>query len=511
MSQLPATIIPAPVQEWVDRIGGPRRAGLLAAGLGMSLLIFAMARWAAAPSWVPLYSGMPLETTAQVTTQLSEAGIGYQLELGGTEVLVSASDLARARVVLASAGLPSAGRPGLELFDQPSWGMTDFTQRINYRRALEGELERTISQMSGVESAKVHLAMYETSSIRRIDRPAEASVVVQLRSGGRPPADVVQGIAHLVASSVDGLSSEKVTVLDGAGRLLSIPDDGGTTALNSRQLAIQRETESYLEAKAEEIVAGIVGPGNVRIQVAADVNFDRIERTVQSLDPDNQMVMAEERSEIIPGPEGGAGSTNQVATYDATRSLEVFSGATGTVRRLSVAVLVNDRVVVDGEDVTYTPRSDAELARIESLVRTAVGVDSSRGDEISVVSVPFDGVSSLAAESTGIDWLELIAMYQRPAITVLGLLLAFFVALRVVRLARVEPDEDAVPIAGEPAIAAVGAEGGIAELESQPALEPSPPEPLLPANSAIRERVAANVTDYPDLAARLVRAWLRGG
>jgi flagellar M-ring protein FliF len=508
------TLLPQPLQQWVDRIGGPRRALLAAVGLGSAVLIFALSRWATAPAMVPLYSGLPLETTGRVTERLAENGIKYQLELGGAEVRVSAPDLARARVLLAGEGLPTAGRPGLELFDQPSWGMTDFTQRINYRRALEGELERTITKMRGVESAKVHLAMHETASFRRTDRPTEASVVLQLRSGASAAPDVVQGIAHLVASSVDGLTSERVTVLDGSGRLLSTPHEAGSLAgLNSRQLAIQREVETYLEAKAEEIVGRIVGAGNARIQVAAAVNFDRVERTTQVVDPDRQALAAEQRAEIVPGAEGGAGSSNQSATYENSRTLESFSGATGTVRRLSVAVLVNDRLVADGEGSRFVPRTDQELARIESLVRSAVGIDESRGDAVSVVSIPFDGPADPAALSTGPDIWSILALAQRPAITIIGLLLAFFIALRVIRLIRL----DAPPaVAGAPAALGAGAGGAVAAVGSgrprpSEGLDPGVAEPLLPQSSAMRDRVADNVAEYPDLAARLVRAWLKEG
>jgi flagellar M-ring protein FliF len=513
--------LPQPMQQWVDRVGGVRRVLLLAVGLGAAVLIFALSQWATAPSWVPLYSGLPLETTGRVTERLNEAGIRHRLELGGSEVRVPAGDVARARVLLAAEGLPSAGRPGLELFDQPSWGMTDFTQRINYRRALEGELERTISKMRGVESAKVHLAMYETASFRRVDRPAEASVVIQLRSGIAAGPEVVQGIAHLVASSVDGLRSDNVTVLDGTGRLLSMPNEPGSlAALNSRQLAVQREMEVYLEAKAEEIVSRIVGPGNARIQVAANVNFDRVERKVETVDPDRQALLAEQRAEIVPGPEGGAGSTNQSTTFENSRSLETFSGATGTLRRLSVAVLVNDRQVADESGARSEPRSAEELARIESLVRSAVGVDESRGDAISVVSIPFDVIADPMAVGGGTDLWSIVAYLQRPVITIIGLLLAFFVALRVIRSLRIEPaaipargSSESLPVArpaGTPALAgsAAGATQGAAFISE---IDPALSEPLLPHSSALRDRVAVNVSEYPDLAARLVRAWLKEG
>ncbi|HEX7239787.1 MAG TPA: flagellar basal-body MS-ring/collar protein FliF, partial [Longimicrobiaceae bacterium] len=415
--------LPAPLEQLVERVGGPRRAALVAVGAVTVLLILGLSRWATRPAYVPVFTGLSLESVGELTKKLDESGIEYRLEGGGTELNVSTEDLARARVALAAGGgLPSEGRPGLELFDQPSWGMTDFTQRINYRRALEGELERTVGKMRGIESAQVHLAIQETSGFRAAERPAEASVVLKLRGGEDPSQAVVQGISHLVASSVDGLESDKVTVVDDSGRLLSTPDDAGSAAgLTSRQLAVQREVEGYLERRAEEIVAQIVGRGNTRVRVAAAVNFDRVERTVESVDPDRQVAASEQRAEIVPGAQGGAASTTTATTYENSRSLETFSGAIGNVRRLTVAVLVNDRPA-EAAGGKPLPRTAEELGRIETLVRSAVGVDGARGDAVSVVSVPFAAPAAAAPEPR--DVMEMVRTFTGPAITVLGLLLA---------------------------------------------------------------------------------------
>ena len=202
-----------------DKVGGTKRVMILGLGVAAAGLIFAVAQWAGAPTWVPAYVGVPLEAVTQLTDKLDQAAVKYRLERGGSDIMVAQTDLAKARVALAKGGNPMAGRPGLELFDQPSWGMTDFTQRINYRRALEGELERTIGKMRGIEAAQVHLVLHETDGFAAAERPTEASVVLKLR--GEPDLEVVKGISHLVASSVEGLTSEHVTILNDAGRMLS--------------------------------------------------------------------------------------------------------------------------------------------------------------------------------------------------------------------------------------------------------------------------------------------------
>jgi flagellar M-ring protein FliF len=485
------------VARLVERAGGRRRAAILGAGVGMVLAILGLSWWATAPEWVPAYTGVPLESVSEMTDRLDGAKVPYRLENGGQDVLVTTADLARARVALAQGGLPGGGRPGLELFDQPSWGMTDFTQRINYRRALEGELERTIGEMRGVESAKVHLAIEAAASFRSEQRPGEASVVLKLRGGEEPERAVVRGIQSLVASSVGGVEAERVAVLDDAGRLLSTPaGDGSLSALSNRQLEVQREVERHLEDKAAALLAQALGPGNARVEVAAEINFDRVERTRESVDPDGQVTASEQTSEIVPGAQGGAGSRTAATTYDNSRQMETFSGAVGGVRRLTVAVLVNDAT---GEGGAAQPRPEAEVQRIQTLVERAVGFDARRGDQVSVVSMAF----ARAPTETGgaVDAWGLVHELWRPAVTLLALLLAFVVAMRLVKALRPQAAE-AGTVAAAPAVAALPA----AEEEVEAYV---PPVPRVPALPTMRDRVETAVSERPEVAARVIRSMLQ--
>ena len=316
-----------------DRFGGARRVMTLGVGLMAVALIVAVSRWATRPALVPVVAGVPLQEVDGITRRLTQEGVTWELGRGGTDVMVKEIDLPKARVALAKDGMPSAGRPGMEIFDKPAYAMTDFTQRINYRRALEGELERTIGQMRGIAAAQVHLAIHETSTFRRSDTPSEANVVLRLRSNEEPAPDVVRGIAQMVASSVDGLDAEHVTVNDDAGRLLSRPVDGSVTGLSSRQLEQQREIEDLYRNKAADMVNQVVGIGNGKVAVTAAVNFDRLERTTQTVDPERQVTATEQKAEIVPGAQGGAGSTNQAIQYENSRSTESFGQAIGKVQR----------------------------------------------------------------------------------------------------------------------------------------------------------------------------------
>ena len=480
-------------------IGGGRRVLVLVIGVAAAGLIFAVSQWAGAPTWVPAFVGVPIESVTQMTDKLDQSGVKYKLERGGADIMVAVGDLAKARVALAKGGIPMAGRPGLELFDQPSWGMTDFTQRINYRRALEGELERTIGKMRSVESAQVHLVMHETDGFAAQSRPTEASVVLKIKGEADP--EIVKGIAHLVASSVDGLTSDHVTIVNDAGRMLSEAEEATSLAgLSSRQLAVQREIEEYLRTKAEKIVGQMVGAANLRVQVSARMSFDRVERTTASVDPDKQAVAAEQKAQIVPGAQGGAGQNNTSTAYENTRSTESFVAAPGALKRLTVAVLVADQPGADPK-AAATPRTPAELQQIETMVRSAVGADSTRGDVVSVVSVPFAPVVVAPIEKPKTDIVNILQTAQRPLLGIVGLVLIIIVALISLKSLK----GGGAAGSQQPTIALQRADGG----HAHPGLNSGPPMPVLMPTNTIRDRVSSTIEQQPDVAARVVRAWLK--
>jgi flagellar M-ring protein FliF len=240
------------------------------------------------------------------------------------------------------------------------------------------------------------------------------------------------------------------------------------------------------------------------------VNFDRLERTVEAVDPDRQALTSEQRSEIIPGAEGGAGSTNQSATYANSRSVEIYQEATGTVQRLSVAVVVNDREITDGETTRFEARSEAELARIESLVRSAIGIDDSRGDAISVASVVFGQIAPVEEPASGIQILGVVEQVQRPVVAIVGLLLAFVVALKLIGLIRATPVPPGLLAPGAVAGALATSSGSGGSATDPQTMESGHREPI-GSGASTRDRVAAQLMDQPDVAARLVRGWLKEG
>ncbi len=490
--------MPDQLRQLIDRIGGLRRLIALGAAVVAVVVIIAVARWASAPAMMPVVSGVPLGSVAQLTSRLDQAGIKYELDNSGTGILVASPDMARARVTLAAdGGIPEGGRPGMELFDQPSWSMTDFTQRINYQRALEGELERTIGKMGGIEGAEVHLALNETSAYAASRMPEEASVVLKTRDDP-PSPDVVTGIAHLVASSVDGLRSEDVTIVDDAGHLLSeAAESNSAMSLTSYHLRVEQEEEAYLRGKVTALLSQLVGAGNARVQVSAAMNFDQVQRTTQTVDPAKQAVVSEQKAEIVPGAQGGAGSTNQATSYENSKSTEIYSPASGSIRRLTVAVLVNEKQVGTAAKPSFTPRSPQELAQIDSLVRSAVGIDTTRGDVVSVVSLPFnDAILPAPVATPKPTAISVLREYQQPVIGLLGLLLAFVIALVGLRAARPPARPTQVLLASP-----------VPNIES--ARVTALTEAAVSASAAARTRVLSAVDSRPDDAARLMRAWLK--
>ena len=502
---------PAQLVGPLRNLGGTRRWITLGGAVIATAAIWMLVRWAAQPPFVTLYSALPLDEAGRVAEHLATAGVVYRLEGGGTEIKVAATDLARSRVLLAKDGLPAAGRPGLELFDRPAWGMTDFTEQVTYRRALEGELERSIRSLQGIADAQVHLALSQTSALRRLERPAEAAVVVKLKPGTGLSADAVRGIAYLVSNSVERLSADRVAVLDDGGHLLWIPaDDSSAEGLTSRQLELTRTVERQLEQKVENILAGVVGPGQSRVQVSAKLNFVKVDRTVEAYDPEGQVLQSEQHSETPAGTALDPGELPQSSAtniYQNSRRVETTAGAVGEIERLTVAVAVNDHVDAPpgpsgapaGKPV---PLPAQTLASIAPLVRDAVGLDTTRGDRLTVTAVPLS-VSLVAAGltpenktgGTGVAF-TLLDRAVRPALGLLGILVTFLLARRALRGGGRRPVLAALPPAG-------AADAAAAEVAAIAA-----PVPVTDPSVLLKRRVAAESGERPDTAARVVRAWL---
>ena len=409
-------------------------------------------------------------------------------------------DVARARVLLAKNGLPTNGHPGMELFDKPTWGMTDFTQRVTYRRALEGELFRTIASLDGVERAEVHLALPEDSPLRRLSRPAEAAVVVSLRPGAMLGAGIVQGITYIVSNSVEGLPAQNVAVVDASGRLLSTPADTSGVGLSGRQLDVQRSTEKELGDKVNGLIATVLGAGHSRVQVSAKLNFDQTEQTVETYDPDAQVLNTEQRSDSKGDQtESGTGTQTVVSnTYANSKKVQRTVGSTGTIGRLTVAVLVDQHALAKAAPTPGAVDSAMHSFECRDPQRSRVRQHAWRPTDTHGDAVRDRYVGSPASPPSPTaqhDPLMIVERLSRPAVLLVGITLAFVLALRVMRQPDMVPGATA---AGDFALTghAPGTAAGGAPL---------------PPGQQLRAGVRAELGDRPAVAAQVMRAWIGEG
>ena len=503
------------------RFGGTRRVLIFAFTLGIAGLIFVGSRAVTKQDLVAAATAVPIESASELTDRLTNAGVVFTLAQGGTAIMVAQNDLPKARVALAKGGTLNGACPGLELFDKPSWGMNEFAQRVNYRRALEGELERTIKNMRGIERAEVHLALPDQGTFQAEGRRATASVMLALRGNASPTPDVVQGIAHLVSNSVDGLPAENVSIHDDMGRQWTDPNDGNTTtALSSRQLRQQQEVENDLQKKAEDLATGVVGTGNAKVRVSALLNFDKIERTTNAVDPERQALVSETKSEIVPGAQQqGAAQNNVTNTYENTKSTETFTATVGNIKKLSVAVLVSDRRLPAKDSTDTIPkfqaRSAEELRRIDALVRSAIGIDTTRGDILSVQSSTPEVFPVAAAKEVPVPLMQKLQDNKSSMITSVGLVAAILIALLALRALKAPVQIAPQQLAYANPLPALPGQVQQPPMDGQPQqsrfVTAPPRAPIIfpSANTEVRDKVSASVDQNPDVAARLVKSWLK--
>jgi len=479
-----------------------RRAALVAAGVGSLVLVLGLAWWVQRPLYRPLFTNLAPEDARAIGDALRAEQVDYRLDDGGRAVLVPADRLYELRLALASRGLPQAGGVGFELFDRQTFGQSEFVQRLNWQRALQGELGRTIAELGGVESARVHLAIPERSLFVSQDRAPSASVVVKLAAGRALARAQVDGIVHLVASSVEGLAPDGVTIVDEGGRLLTAGRRDETTAASDGALDRQRGLESAAEARIESMLGAVVGPGKVVARVAATLDLARTERTEETFDPD-KTVLRETHTSREGGPSGrgaagrgdagGAPGTerrDETQTYEISKTVSRTVAPLGAVKQLSVAVLIDGTYRDENGTRTFVPRSDTELEKLRALVATAVGFDEARGDRIEITSAPFqtpaaeEGMAGGGLLARVVDWAPALA----------GRL--FGVALLAVVLL----------VGVRPLVQALGAAG--------PRVQPRPGGLTLDRDTAVGELARENLAlaqQHPERAAQLVRQWLLEG
>ena len=362
-----------------------------------------------------LYANLSEADAGSVVNWLKTQDIPYQLKNGGKNIWIGADKIYDTRLDLAANGLPSGGDVGFEIFDKQSFALTDYVQKVNHTRALQGELSRTITSLDPVESTRVHLAIPEKRLFKNQQKNPTASVIVSLTHGRQLDPDQVQGILHLVAGSITGLTPENVKIIDSNGVVLDgLDNPENENLLSVDMLTFQQDVEYRLQMRAQDLLDTIMGKNKAMVRVTAALDFSKVEKTQELYDADEPVIRSEQLNEEsngvqttggIPGVQsnlqgssGGLASTeppsnksSRTTNYEISKTISKIVNPVGTIKSLSVSILVADRIVTDenAETTTSVPLSNEELKSIEKMVASALGIIPDRGDKINVVSMPF--------------------------------------------------------------------------------------------------------------------------
>jgi flagellar M-ring protein FliF len=540
-----------PFAGLIQRFGLGRLIAILGGSAGVAAALFAVVMGIGSQPQALLYSNLDLKEASQITQALDQAGIKYEAKGDGSTIMVPRDKVASTRLLLSGKGLPTSGSVGYEIFDNaPALGQTDFVQNLNRQRALEGELARTIRSLQGVTTARVHLVLPRRQLFEDEAEQPSASVVIGM--GGREPSsEQVRAIRNLIAGATPDLKPERVTVVDDKGKLLAGGDDS-TDAADQAASDARNATEDSIRKTVKDLVEGVVGPGKARVTVSADLDLDRVTVQEDKYDPDGQVVRstqtvdenAKDSKSSAPQPvtsaanvpntqsgsgdQGGSqsGRTEETTNYEISHSTRTEVQEPGQIKRLSVAVAVDGTTTYGkGGKVTYTPLSDDEMNHIRELVRSAVGFDQSRGDQVTVVNVRFshdDDDEGVTATSPlmGFDKNDMMRGAELFILLVVAALLIFFVARPLLKGAAASPFPLLAASAGgggSPALAIAGSapsgemlalpgQGGAAQADMDQRIDIAKIEGQVKVSSV--KRVAEFVEKHPDESVSILRSWL---
>lgn len=494
----------------------------------LAAFIFLML-WANKPEYETVYAQLSQEDAGAIVAKLKERKIPYQLTGNGTVIQVPKEATQETRLFLATEGLPTGGAVGMEVFDRNALGATDFVQRLNYQRALQGELERTIRKFREVDQVRVHLNIPKESLFIEEAREPSASVVLKLKSGQALDRSQLAGIVHLVSSSVEGLKPQNISVVDTQGGLLYSQDpDTDGVLVTEKQVQFRRNLEKTLADRVTTMLERVVGPNKAMARVTAEISYQQTSTNEEIYDPDRTAIRSEQRfTETTSGAARGAAGTpnarydlgtgqgepgtgtaaeekyqknEETTNYEITKINRQTLTPGGEVQRLSVAVIVDGTYkeeVVDGKDVkTFVPRSQAEITSLEQLVRNAVGYDETRGDAVVVNSVPFylpEEEAPVGFVGRSVDYLR---QFGRPALNILLIVLFFLFVVRPIMSWVRKEARQALPAPTEPQ--------ALLEREDAPAMVETRVEP----GKLSREQVLAIANQNPDRTVNMIRAWI---
>ncbi|MGZ8940270.1 MAG: flagellar basal-body MS-ring/collar protein FliF, partial [Limisphaerales bacterium] len=461
-----------------SQLGINQKVTLSAMTLAVLIGLGSLGFWSSRPSYSMLYGKLDESEAAKVIAHLDEAKIPYQVSRGSGNIMVPADKVHTTRMQLASKGLPKGEGVGFEIFDRSNFGISDFVQRANFLRAVQGELSRTISQVESVESARVMIVMPENRLLVNDKNKPTASVFVKVRSAGLMPQQTVNAIRFLVSGAVEGLKPQNVSVIDNSGNVLSDSlEPDSVVGLTQTQLEVRKKMELYLAKKAEGMLEMVLGPGQSVVCVSAEMNFDTLTRTEEKYDPEGQVLristVNDESTDsfstspgaLAPGVDiNTAGETNMASAmpqnnnrtkkkitnnqFEINKTTSSMVQAAGSVQQMSAAVFIASKMTGTGTNRVAEPRSKEELDKIRTLVQSALGIqqgtNGSRKDVITVEEMPFNdnGATELTATlQKDQRWQQYTQIGQTVAYPLMGLI----VLAMLWRVFKRAPDVD-IPI-----------------------------------------------------------------
>jgi flagellar M-ring protein FliF len=549
------------------RIGPMRLAAVGALTLGLIIFFVFLSMRLSSGQMKLLYSDLSAQDRNAVVRELESAGVTYNVNDGSGEILVGAKEVGRVRMLLAEKGLPEGGSIGYEIFDKgSSMGQTRFEQDVKQLRALEGELVRTVSTLKPVESARVHLVLPKRELFSRDTQTATASVFLKLKGGQTLDSEQIAAVQHLVAAAVPELSPKYVSIVDQSGNLLANGREemgDGLTTGNVEKLRMGYEQR--LMSSIEDMVGRIVGVGKVRVQVTADIDYDKITTSAEQYDPEGQVVRSTQTTQEnenesqasqnnvsvqnnLPGlpAEGGAGGsgsrennrTEEVTNFEISKTVKSHVREGGQVRNLSVAVLVDGVYSKDKDDkLQYAERSKEELERIKTLVSSAIGYNEKRGDKLEVINMRFaEGDELFTSEIEdgvfmGMGKDDLFRMAETGILGLVSILVVLLVLRPMAAKLLTPRDEsgggmnyatgmDGMPLLdsqGRPMLAGPAAANATAMIDrpSQAAVEGASPDDMIDVASVDGKLRAASIQKvneiidrYPNEAVSVIRSWM---
>ncbi|MCH8836485.1 MAG: flagellar M-ring protein FliF [Candidatus Marinimicrobia bacterium] len=531
------------IRTFLEQFTIGQRIALFTVAIGVLSAMIVLSLWANRPEYTLLYRDLSPEDANEIVGTLRDDGVPYRLSSGGTAVYVPVDQVTEYRLTFAAGGLGTGAIVGFELFDEQRMGMTTFMQRVNYQRALEGELTHTISMMDEIKTCRVHLVIPEKRFFED-EKSSSASIVLHLEPTAYLRPRQIKGIAMMVANSVPELLEENVNIVDASGKLLTESiKENGEYPIGSRNWEIRRSVENELQKKAQELLDDVLGFGKSKVKVSAELNFEQLERTSEIYDTEDAAILSEEHnSESFVGTDTSSRIIEQsVTNYELNKTVEHFIASSGDIRRLTVAVLIDGRYATstnaEGETVTaYQPRTATELNQFSALISTALGIDLTRGDQIEVQNLQFDREVELA-EAASLQSIERSEFWKRTianAAIGIGLLVALFFLLKIlhrasqhISITQLLPGAAAAPesimvggvaglaaIPGGMPVTAAGALEATGEMEMVTDTFMQKLSPEARAQLEAQDRMTQEVTKFteenPEGAAQLLRIWTSG-